>query len=208
MELMDPIKPKAPKYIVLDLETTGLDATRDAIIEVGAIAIDESFGVIGAVDFVVRPNGAYQLKGMHQVVVDMHTANGLLEVCQDGLAPHDADEKLATWLRYSLGCEDKSVVLAGHTISFDHRFLKAQFPLTSKLLSHRTLDFSAIARLFRDLGIEVPNHEIPHRAMGDCLIELDEFQAMVNHLRDLQAYRTLGSVTDVARAVETMDGQL
>lgn len=179
------IKPKAPKYIVLDLETTGLDPAYDTILEVGAIAIDENFGIVGAFDFVVRPAYAYQIdkKHMQQVVIDMHSKNGLLEVVSDGLAPHDADEKLACWMRYSLGCDDKTVVLAGHNISFDHGFLKAQFPLTAKLLSHRTLDFSAIARLFRDCGIAVPNHEMPHRAMGDCLIEFDELKAMVDYLK-------------------------
>lgn len=197
---MDELKPKAPKYIVLDIETTGLDPDLDGILEVGAIAIDELFRVVGAVDFVVRPTEP-QLDRLvnNDFVKKMHTENHLIEVLQDGLEPWAGDEALSTWLRFAQGCEPGSVILAGHTISFDHGFIKKQFPLSAKMLSHRTLDFSAMTRLLRDLDFPIPNNEMPHRAMADALIEYDELKAMVE---TLSSYRSAAlTLADVYEAI-------
>lgn len=172
------------KYVILDIETTGLDELNDAILEVGAIAVDADLNVVGTVDFVVRPRPS-QLESMNDFCRKMHTDNGLLEVVQDGLDPHDADEELACWLRYSLECEDRSVVIAGHSIAFDHKFLKAQFPLTAKLLHYRTLDSSVPAQLMRDVGFDLgPKPEMPHRAMADCLLEYDELKALITVMKE------------------------
>lgn len=169
------------KYLILDIETSGLNENSDCILEVGAIAIDENFHSLGVFHQVVAPvEGAGQV--FSEFITDMHTKSGLLEVMHEGCSPGQMDERLHEWLT-TLGAETQTVVLAGHTIAFDHRFLKAQTIKTASLLSHRTLDFSAVARLMRDVGYEVPNHEMPHRALQDAIIELDEFRAMTDTLR-------------------------
>lgn len=54
---------KLPKYIVVfDLETTGLDKSKDFIIQFGAIKIDTETGkIIDKIDQLIKPEGSYSI---------------------------------------------------------------------------------------------------------------------------------------------------
>lgn len=174
------------RYLVLDLETSGLDPAKDQILEVGAIAVTAELEEIARFERVVWFSG-WCVEGVSPFVREMHTKNGLWGDCERAPAsPVRVDSELAGWL-VSLGARPGSVVLAGHSIHFDHGFLKAQFPETAKLLSHRLMDFGAFARFLREScgAMYLPNAEMPHRAMADCEIELAEAREMRRAILDL-----------------------
>lgn len=175
------------RYLVLDLETTGLDPATDQIVEVGAIAVDADLKELARFE-----SPAYfapsLVAGVTPFVREMHEKNGLWRATSSwSMTPllPQVDFRLFLWLS-SLGATPGSVVLAGHSIHFDQGFLKAQLPETAKLLSHRLMDFGAFARFLVDCGLGLPKcPDMPHRAMADCEIELAEAQAMRRAILDL-----------------------
>lgn len=197
--MCDPIRQRKPKYVVLDIETSGLSPKDDCILEIGAIAVDDELRNAGAFDAVVPPPGNSYVNRMSDYVRDMHTKSGLMPLIKVGnIYDLDAiDRRLSEWL-VSLGYDGKDVTLAGHTISFDHAFIKEWLPLTGELLSHRTLDFSALGIMMNEAGYDikfVPKDQMPHRAFADALIELNEFRSMVSVMQadrsDAEKYREI-----------------
>jgi len=172
------------KYLILDLETTDLDPASDQILEIGAIQVNDKLQTIGTLRAVVE----YDNRPMSAFVRDMHTKNGLLlEAEHSADSEAVVDEVLAGWLMGCGASAEEKVVLAGNSIHFDHTFLRARMPKTAALLSHRMLDISATARFLRDLiGLELPNVDMPHRAMADAELELTDLQNIYEALASLK----------------------
>jgi oligoribonuclease len=69
---------KADRIVWLDMEMTGLSPDRCVPIEVAAIITESDLQELGDVEAVIhQPPSA--LENMEPIVVEMHTANGLLE---------------------------------------------------------------------------------------------------------------------------------
>lgn len=195
-----------PLFVVLDIETTGLDPRPylrdlrdgrhaveggDDILEVGAILVSSPHSTFSAL---VR-----RTKPMDQIdpyVVGMHTKNGLwrdLEQRFGAQYASEADLSLATWL-CSHGAiagdghgknASGNVVLVGYSVHFDHTFLKSQWPETAKLLSHRVRDVGQFVSQCTEWGLPVPPKagNMPHRALPDAEIELAQYLGLRDALQ-------------------------
>lgn len=170
-------------YIVIDTETTGLDASVDSVIEVSALRcvcgeITDSFSSL------VRP----PLRGDGTYVDDF--ISSLTGITNDMLrdAPDPADVFPA--LRSFLG----DSILVGHNISFDLKFLSAAFE--SVCANPLTADVCDTLRLSRRLLPDLPHHRLgdvaaalgvtvdtAHRSLSDC----ETTQKCLSALRDLAA---------------------
>lgn len=175
--------------LVLDLETSGLDPRVHSILEVGAILLGAQDQEIARFQAVCPRS---DLDTVEVVVREMHTKNGLWRDCmQSGLPLETIDLHLQDWLEFH-GATKGSVVLVGHSIHFDLSFIRAQMPHTSVLISHRVRDIGAISRCLREWGMKLPElAEMPHRAMGDCEIELASYLATKREIDSLVQFRAL-----------------
>lgn len=170
-----------PAYVILDFETTGLDCNVDAILEVGAIAIDANLNVIDSFHRMIEP--AHLI--MNDFVRDMHTKNDLLLDLDDfSLKPlSSVDVGICDWLR-CFGHVGADVVLAGNSIAFDVGFIHAQMPSLARMLHYRSLDVSSMARFFSDCGVSLPDlGPVAHRAMLDCSKELEMLQVLRDFIK-------------------------
>lgn len=152
---------RADTYIAIDLETTGLSAKMNKIIEVGAVKFVEGKETEVFSSYVnpgvMLPERITELTGITQE--DLQDAPGIGDILDD--------------LERFLGEE----ILVGHNLLFDYSFLKRAFTFRKRKFEKRGIDTLKIARAClsqegkKSLGDLCALYDIPlqaHRAVGDA----------------------------------------
>lgn len=152
----------------LDLETTGLDPTKCAILEVayGVSSLEAPFVLTDRGTFTVH-HVRREDDGVDPFVVDMHTKNGLWAECADAtLSLRDVESRVLEIVPAIDSWEDKPT-LAGNCVGFDHGFLKRYAPTLASRFHYRYYDVSSVKLFCRSLGMpQLPSGET-HRAADD-----------------------------------------
>jgi len=175
-------------YVALDLETTGLNSARDAIIEVGAIKFDGR-RELGHLSSLVNPGRPIPLQITQLTGItnqDVMTAPPFAAV----------REKLARFVG--------NAVIVGHNIGFDLGFLRQQdclrdnpsidtFRLAAILMPHESR--YSLGQLAESLGIRFDSR---HRALDDARASMELFLALQARALDLPL-DTLRTINGVAR---------
>jgi oligoribonuclease len=164
----------------LDLEMTGLDATRDVILQAGLVVTDKNLTPLEeyACD-IWQPEEA--LRGMTPFVRDMHEKNGLLQrVRASRLDLRSAErhllERVAGWCTFP-------AILCGNTVGQDKRFVEQWMPGLSGYLHYRTVDVSSIKELVRSWYGEGAVYKKPDEREHDALIDIRNSIAELRHYR-------------------------
>ncbi len=150
-------------FVIVDVETTGLNSSRDSIIEVAALKV-ENLKVTGDFSSLVRPTvripfKVSKLTGISQKMVDKY-----------GQSERDVINRLLIFVG--------DLPLAGHNVSFDYEFLcrsckRWGFPaLPEPCLDSLKLARKKLRGLPHDLSHLAVYYEIEntgaHRALADC----------------------------------------
>ncbi len=137
-------------YVCLDIETTGLDPTQDAIIEIGAVRVDQS-RVLEHFSTFVNPG-----RKLPPFITEL---TGIRDSDLVGaISPQEAARRLADF------CGPRSLI--GHNVGFDLGFLQRQrilhenpaidtFELAGILVPPRE-SLQPSESLVKELGIELP----------------------------------------------------
>lgn len=190
----------ADVLVWVDCEMTGLDLTRDALVEVAALVTDNELNVLGdGVNVIVKPPpGA--VEQMADVVVAMHTASGLLDLLDSGTTMADAQTQVLDYVRTWVP-EPRRAPLAGNSVGTDRTFLERDMPELVDHLHYRVVDVSSIKELTRRWFPKVyyanPDKTGGHRALGDIRDSIDELR----YYRGTVFVPTPGPDTTAARAV-------
>jgi oligoribonuclease len=177
----------------MDLEMTGLDHTRDVIVEIATLITDDELEIIAeGPDLVVHvPESA--LEGMDKVVVDMHTSSGLLEEIRSStVSLEEAGRQTLDFIRSHVP-QARTVPLCGNSIGMDRRFLAAYLPEIEDYLHYRSIDVSTIKELARRWypGVSAPKKDTAHRALDDIRESVAELRFWREHVfRDVPADTT------------------
>jgi oligoribonuclease len=155
----------------MDLEMTGLDHTRDVIVEIATIITDDELNIVAeGPDLVIHaPESA--LAGMEPIVLDMHTRSGLLEAIRASTVT--LEEAGAATLEFIKTHVPKASTtpLCGNSIGMDRRFLTAYLPEIEQWLHYRSVDVSTIKELARrwypTTLAGAPKKATSHRALDD-----------------------------------------
>jgi oligoribonuclease (3'-5' exoribonuclease) len=167
-----------PYYLLVDLETDGLDPFKCTVLEFGGIILTEQLQEIARFQQVIRHTDI----GEHvpAIVVNMHTDNDLWAECRETTRTlFTVDVEIARWVQNYFGTTKP--VLAGASVeAVDRPFIKAHMPHLQSVLSHRSLDISSFCREITKLGVpgvpESYNSVTPHRSMPDCEAELQQWR--------------------------------
>jgi oligoribonuclease len=186
----------------MDLEMTGLDATRDVIVEIATIVTDDDLTIADeGPDLVVHQDDDV-LARMDPFVLDMHTRSGLLEAIKAStISLDDAGAETLAFIKKYVPVPN-SVPLCGNSIGMDRRFLAAYLPEIENWLHYRSIDVSSVKELVRRWYPQVKN-DLPkklgtHRA-------LDDIRASIN---ELKFYRERAFLPATVAATEPDGGQL
>jgi oligoribonuclease len=166
----------------IDLEMTGLDPQRDAILQAALIVTDRE--LLPLEEYccdIWQPEEAFAT--MSPFVREMHEKNGLLErVRASRVELREAQRQLLT--RVAALC-DHPAILCGSSIWVDRMFIDRHMPGLSGYLHYRMIDVTSVRLLVdRTLGPEalfVKSSEGEHDALVDIR----------NSIAELRHYRTL-----------------
>jgi len=155
----------------IDCEMTGLDLTKDALIEIAALVTDAELNVLGdGVDVVIHTDDA-TLAGMPDVVREMHTRSGLTEeVRRSTVTLAEAERQVMEYVREHVP-DARAAPLAGNSIATDRGFIARDMPLLDAHLHYRMVDVSSIKELCRRWYPRIyyaqPGKGLAHRALAD-----------------------------------------
>jgi len=149
---------------------TGLDTSKDVLVEIAVLVTDSELNIIGdGVDVVIKASPE-QISGMNEFVTKMHTDSGLITEIPNGIAVSDAENLILKYLESSGVTAGKSP-LAGNSVYVDRIFITRDMPKLSEYLHYRTIDVSSIKELTRrwypKVYFNAPAKTGNHRALGD-----------------------------------------
>jgi oligoribonuclease len=167
-----------------DVETTGLDPDKDALLEVAFVVTDNDMHELDSSSWVLPFDG--DTSGFHEIVQKMHTKNGLWEECSRASRAYVPEWRrlvVEQMLRFLRKYTQKGEEICGSTVSFDKRFLEKHLPEVAAHFNHRHVDvssFLALAKRRRPEALAGLARNEAHRALAD----IRESIAALRHLSD------------------------
>ncbi len=165
-------------FVVLDVETTGLDPTAGhEVIEIGAQKI-HGRDVVGEFVSLVKPS-----RPLPADVVDFHAKNGITQglLDREGKDPIDVVPELVTFIGDS--------VIVGHNVQFDLGFINEHLKrLSQPILTNQSIDTVEIAKRYLLLAsyrlvnvaayLKIPQPSA-HRALVDVITTREVFYKLI-----------------------------
>ena len=169
----------------LDLEMTGLDPARHAIVEIATLVTDDELTIVAEGPDLVVHQPAEAMTGMDDVVVAMHTTSGLLPaIAASTITLEEAGRRTLEFIKEHVP-EPRTVPLCGNSIGTDRRFLAIHLPEIEEHLHYRSVDVSTIKELARRWYPEalaaVPRKATAHRALDDIRESIEELRWYRQH---------------------------
>ncbi len=167
------------RLVWIDCEMTGLDLSKDALVEIACIVTDGELNPLDdGIDVLIKPP-AEALEQMADVVREMHTTSGLLTELGSGLTLAEAQELVLGYMRPHVP-EARKVPLCGNSIATDRSFLARDMPELDAFLHYRMVDVSTIKELARRWYPRVyfasPEKHGGHRALADIRESIRELR--------------------------------
>lgn len=163
----------------VDIETTGLDAQNDHILQIACVLTDFENTVHYKQEFTI----GYDVQTLQRVMSEwckkQHAESGLSErVLNSTFQLKDAEKQIILCINQHLKVRD-TVYIAGNSVHFDKKFIDHHMPLLSTRLSHRIIDISTISILCKNLAPEIykgrPVKEHNHTAIQDIVETVQEY---------------------------------
>ncbi|KMJ49321.1 oligoribonuclease [Rhodococcoides fascians] len=187
---------------------TGLDLSKDKLIEIAALVTDSDLNILGeGVDIVIHADDD-ALANMPAVVTDMHAKSGLTdEVRASTVSLEEAEQRVLAYIKEHVPVAG-TVPLAGNSIGTDRGFISRDMTALDTYLHYRMIDVSSIKELSRRWYPRIyygqPAKGLAHRALAD----------IKESIKELQYYRRTAfvappgpSTSDIAAVVAELDTQ-
>ncbi len=170
----------SPDLLVwIDCEMTGLDLSKDELVEVAVVVTDYELSPVDpGFEIVIRPSEA-ALAGMGDFVRTMHETSGLLDALPGGCTIETAEAAVLEYIRRFVPTAG-TAPLAGNTIGTDRAFLARSMPSVDAHLHYRSVDVSSIKELakrwYPRVFFNAPAKNGGHRALADIRESIRELE--------------------------------
>src|SRR5690242_867118 len=164
----------------MDLEMTGLEPSRDVIVEIATLVTDDELEILAEGPDLVIHQPDDVLAVMDPFVVEMHTRSGLLDAIRAStISLEEAGAATLAFIREHVPVA-RTVPLCGNSIGTDRRFLAAYLPAIEEYLHYRSVDVSTIKELVRrwypGVLAGAPDKVGSHRALDDIVESIAELR--------------------------------
>ena len=170
----------------LDLETTGLDAKDDYILEVAwqltandLVAVDDMYTHVIDVPPVVwslipQVPEVYQMHETSGLLADLERADNLMRI-------EDVEDRILAQLEGI----DELIMLGGFSVHFDLGFIREKMPRLANKLSHRIYDVTTLKTFFKSLSVAPSIENLgKHRAHFDTIEAMEIARQFRNFVSD------------------------
>lgn len=173
--------PAPTKLLWVDLEMTGLDVSRDRIVEVACEVTDFNFKTLASYEAVIRQPDTV-VNNMDEWSKKQHKISGLTErIKKSGRPEKEVIHELVGFIKAQFG--DEPAILAGNSIHNDRNFVKRWWPEVEELLHYRMLDVSSLKIVMNSkYGVEFEKKGL-HRAFDDIQASIAELQYYLEVLK-------------------------
>jgi oligoribonuclease len=162
----------------IDLETTGLNAARRAILEIASVVTDKDLNIVGEGPLLVIHHPDEVLEHLDAWCERQHGYSGLIESSRaSDISLAEAELQTLAFLRKHT--HRQTAPLCGNTIDFDRRFLRRHMRDLHDHLGHRNIDVSSISELayrWYPGVIAKLDKGIRHRASADIHASIEELR--------------------------------
>lgn len=166
-------------FLWVDMEMTGLDVSKERIIEVAALVTDEKLNVLDTYETVVfQPQDL--LDKMDDWNKTHHGQSGLLAKIPSGKPESEVDRDLANFTKKHF---TEKAILAGNSIGQDRLFIDKYLKEFSALLHYRMLDVTAWKIVFENLYHQKFQKQDKHRAIDDIQESIAELKFYLNFIK-------------------------
>lgn len=172
----------------IDLEMTGLDPERDAIIEIATLITDSDLNLIAEGPELAVSQPESLLAGMDEWNQTHHAASGLLDRVR-GSKVSNADAQAQTLAFISEHVEPNTAPLCGNSVYQDRRFLTKYMPDLEDYLHYRLIDVSTLKELAVRWAPDVLNgfsKQNAHTALSDIRESVAELRHYREHFINLK----------------------
>lgn len=169
------------KLLWVDLEMTGLDVSKDVIIEVAAEITDFTFKTLASYEAIIK-HPEEILQNMNPWAAAQHGSSGLTDrIRREGRPEDEVKHELVGFIKAQFG--DEPAVLAGNSIHNDRNFIKQWWPEVDDLLHYRMLDVSSLKIVMQGkYGVSFAKNDA-HRAFDDIQASIAELQYYLEWLK-------------------------
>ena len=154
--------------IWIDLEMTGLDPSKERIIEIATLVTDSDLNILAEGPNLVISQPIEFLDGMDEWNQNQHGSSGLIEeVKNSNVTTQVAEIDTLEFISKYVG--EKVSPMCGNTVSHDRRFLSKYMPRLESYFNYRHIDVSS----FKEAAVrwmneaQVYEKKGSHRALGD-----------------------------------------
>jgi len=163
----------------IDMEMTGLDVTREVILEVAAVVTDIELRELETYETVVKQPQPY-LDAMDEWNTKHHGESGLVAKVPSGREPALVEAHLIGLVDKHFGAEKP--VIAGNSIAQDRLFIDRHMPRFAARLHYRMLDVTSWKIVMNArFGLEFDKKK-SHRALDDIRESIGELKFYLQHV--------------------------
>ncbi len=165
----------------VDLEMTGLDETRDHILEIAIAITDLELKIVHEYQKVVlQPQSI--LDGMNDWCKENHGRSGLTAEVPKGTPLAEIEKELLKICNEYFKPEER-IVLVGNSVGNDRRFIDKYLTEFAKRLHYRLIDVSSFKEIFRERYKVKFDKKNAHRAQGDIRESIRELEHYLSFVK-------------------------
>jgi len=171
---------KDDRLVWIDCEMTGLELSRDALIEIAVLVTDGELNVLDpGLDIVVNCADDV-LQTMVPFVQQMHESSGLTDLVRASTVTlGEAERQVLDYVKRFVP-EPRMAPLCGNSIATDRGFIARDMPALDEYLHYRMIDVSSIKELtrrwYRQVYFGQPAKGLAHRALADIHESVQELR--------------------------------